>query len=197
MRRTTPRRQRRRRKADACDRLLKRCGTIRTPFSRRCLRGECRPAGDRIGGRKRGEPVTKLFAAAALFIASSAAFPARAAQTPADITGLWDATVVAGGVEVPFRFEIASRGGDAAEGFFFEGDRRIGSTSGTFVNGVLKLEYEFLNTTLEAKLAGAQLVGTYQNRRAGSRPQEIRDRKSTRLNSKSLAYLVCRLLLEK
>ena len=65
------------------------------------------------------------------------------------------------------------------DGFFFEGDRRIGSTSGTFVNGVLKLEYEFLNTTLEAKLADAQLVGTYQNRRAGSRPQEIRMRRFT------------------
>ena len=123
--------------------------------------------------------MTNLLVAAALVIASSTAFPARAAaQAPADITGLWEAVVVAGGAEVPFRFEIASRAG-GAEGFFFEGDQRIGSTSGSFTNGVLKLEYDFLNTMLEARLQDGQLVGTYQNQRAGSRPQEIRMRRFT------------------
>jgi len=123
--------------------------------------------------------VTKCLVAAALVIASSTAFPApAAAQAPANVSGLWEAVIVAGGAEVPFRFEIVSRGG-TAEGFFFEGDRRIGSTSGSFANGVLKLEYDFLNTTLEAKLQDGQLVGTYQNNRAGSRPQEIRMRRFT------------------
>jgi len=123
--------------------------------------------------------VTKFLVAVALVIASSTAFPApAAAQAPANVSGLWEAVIVAGGAEVPFRFEIVSRGG-TAEGFFFEGDRRIGSTSGSFANGVLKLEYDFLNTTLEAKLQDGQLVGTYQNNRAGSRPQEIRMRRFT------------------
>jgi thiol-disulfide isomerase/thioredoxin len=123
--------------------------------------------------------VTKFLVTAALVIASSTAFPApAAAQAPANVSGLWEAVIVAGGAEVPFRFEIVSRGG-TAEGFFFEGDRRIGSTSGSFANGVLKLEYDFLNTTLEAKLQDGQLVGTYQNNRAGSRPQEIRMRRFT------------------
>ena len=127
--------------------------------------------------------MTKLIAAAALVLASSTAVPARA-QAPAGINGLWDAVVVAGGAEVPFRFEIATRGAQA-EGFFFEGDRKIGSTSGSFANGVLKLDYEFLNTMLEARLADGQLVGTYQNKRPGSKPQDVRMRRFTTVSADS------------
>src|SRR5690349_15832509 len=94
-----------------------------------------------------------LFAA----IAWVAVAPMRAAS----IDGLWDATIVSGGTEIPFRFEIATKGGDA-QGFFFEGDRKIGSTAGTFAGGVLKLEYDFLNTTLELTEKGDELVGTYR-----------------------------------
>ena len=127
--------------------------------------------------------MTKLIAAAALVLASSAAVPARA-QAPAGINGLWDAVIVAGGADVPFRFEIATRGAQA-EGFFFEGDRKIGSTSGSFANGALHLDYEFLNTMLEARLVDGQLVGTYQNKRPGSRPQEVRMRRFTTVTSDS------------
>jgi len=127
--------------------------------------------------------VTKLIAAAALVLASSAAVPARA-QAPAGINGLWDAVIVAGGADVPFRFEIATRGAQA-EGFFFEGDRKIGSTSGSFASGALHLDYEFLNTMLEARLVDGQLVGIYQNKRPGSRPQEVRMRRFTTVTSDS------------
>jgi len=127
--------------------------------------------------------VTKLIAAAALVLASSTAVPARA-QAPAGINGLWDAVVVAGGADVPFRFEIQTRGAEA-EGFFFEGDRKIGSTSGSFAQGVLKLDYEFLNTMLEARLVDGELVGTYQNKRPGSRPQQVRMRRFTTVTSDS------------
>src|SRR5579864_8575992 len=89
------------------------------------------------------------------------------------LTGLWDAVVVANKVEVPFRFEIV-QSGSQVEGFFFEGDRKVGSTSGSFENGTLMLEYDFLNTTLEATLDGEQLRGTYRNNRADARPQEFR-----------------------
>jgi len=60
------------------------------------------------------------------------------------------------------------------EGFFFEGDRKVGSTSGSLENGVLKLDYDFLNTTLEATLDGDRLRGTYRNNRPNARPQEFR-----------------------
>jgi len=107
--------------------------------------------------------------AAALLVASPAS---------AQITGLWDAIVVSNDAEIPFRFEIADNGA-AAQGFFFEGDRKVGSTSGRFVDGVLTLDYEFLNTTLEATLKGDELAGTYRNKRAGARPQDVRMKRFT------------------
>jgi thiol-disulfide isomerase/thioredoxin len=118
--------------------------------------------------------------AAALVIASalSVMSPARAVAAPSPVAGLWDAIVVSNGIEIPFRFEIAGDGADV-QGFFFEGDRKVGSTAGSFADGVLKLDYDHLNTLLEATLADGQLTGTYKNKRANSRPQDIRMRRFT------------------
>ena len=96
--------------------------------------------------------------------------------TESGIDGLWDAVVVVNKVEVPFRFEMAHNG-TQAQGFFFEGDQKVGSTSGRFENGTLKLDYDFLNTTLEASVDGDQLRGTYRNRRPNARPMEFRARR--------------------
>jgi thiol-disulfide isomerase/thioredoxin len=130
----------------------------------------------------------RLSLAVALLLAALAAPPrlqAVAAVSPgilSAIDGLWDATVVttptggaagAPGAEVPFRFEIGTSGTEA-QGFFFEGDRKVGSSSGTFTDGVLKLEYDFLNTTLEVTLTGDELIGTYRNNRPDARPQPVR-----------------------
>lgn len=104
--------------------------------------------------------------------------PRARAQQRAAIDGLWDATVVAAGAEVPFRFEISTTGTDV-HGFFFEGDRKVGSTSGSFVDGKLTLDYDFLNTVLEATLADDQLTGTYRNKRPNARPQDVRMRRFT------------------
>jgi thiol-disulfide isomerase/thioredoxin len=109
----------------------------------------------------------------ALVVASGLAPSPGAASS---IDGLWDAIIVANGVEIPFRFEIATHG-SAAQGFFFEGDRKVGSTSGSFADGVVKLEYDFLNTTLEATFADDHLTGTYRNHRPNARPQEVRMRR--------------------
>src|SRR5437868_6753271 len=98
-------------------------------------------------------PGRLFFGATVLVLGSALALqPAKAASK---IDGLWDAVIMTGGgpnatpVPIPFRFEIATDGANASkvQGFFFEGDRKIGSTAGTFADGVLKLEYEFLNTT--------------------------------------------------
>src|SRR3954447_8443275 len=110
----------------------------------------------------------RLLLAAAL-IAAAVVLPRVHVAAASPVDGLWDAVIVAGGAdrfEAPFRFEIATKGTEA-EGFFFEGDRTVGSTSGRFADGTLTLDYEFLNTTLELKLNGDQLIGTYLNRRAG------------------------------
>ena len=68
-----------------------------------------------------------LVMTAALLLASFGPSSPRAIAAPSSISGLWDAVIVANGAEVPFRFEIVSTGPDA-QGFFFEGDRKIGST---------------------------------------------------------------------
>lgn len=108
--------------------------------------------------------------------------PSPRAQSSID--GLWDATVVAGGVDIPFRFEIATNGSNA-QGFFFEGDQKVGSTSGRFTGGVLTLEYDFLNTTLSLTLEGDQLRGTYTNKRASAKPQDVRAHRFTPVPSGS------------
>jgi peroxiredoxin len=98
------------------------------------------------------------------------------AADPASISGLWDATVVNGKAEIPFRFEIEQSGGQV-RGFFFEGERKIGSTSGSFENGTLTLGYDFLNTTLQATFDGTQLSGSYRNNRPNARPMEFHAKK--------------------
>ena len=99
---------------------------------------------------------------------------AACAASAQSISGLWDAVVVPGKVEIPFRFEIDQTTGGQVQGFFFEGDRKVGSTSGSFANGTLKLDYDFLNTTLDATFDGTQLRGVYRNNRVNSRPMEFR-----------------------
>jgi thiol-disulfide isomerase/thioredoxin len=99
--------------------------------------------------------------------------PLFAAPSP---RGLWDAVVVTNKVEIPFRFEISESGGKV-QGFFFEGDRKAGSTSGSFKNGTLKFEYDYLNTVLEATFKGDRLDGTYRNLHPGSTPMEFRARR--------------------
>ena len=118
----------------------------------------------------------RFLPAAALFVACSALVLSRSIGAASPIDGLWDAVVVANGIEIPFRFEIASSGADI-QGSFFEGDRKVTSTGGTLTGDALKLEYDFLNTTLEVKPSGDQLVGIYRNNRAGSRPQDVRMRR--------------------
>jgi thiol-disulfide isomerase/thioredoxin len=98
------------------------------------------------------------------------------AQGRPSINGLWDAVIVTNGTEVPFRFEIATSGAEV-QGSFFEGDRKVGSTSGTLVDGTLTLDYDFLNTTLELTLTGDQLIGAYRNKRPNARPQDVRMRR--------------------
>jgi thiol-disulfide isomerase/thioredoxin len=112
-----------------------------------------------------------------LVAVAAACSPTPPPPPPPNINGLWDAIVIANNVEVPFRFEIAQTGG-RVEGFFFEGDRKIGSTSGSFEDGALKLDYEFLNTTLEATLQGDQLLGLYRNKAPNARPRGFRAQRS-------------------
>ena len=97
-----------------------------------------------------------------LFVASP-----LSAQAPTP-DGLWSAVIVVGKAEVPFPFELNHKG-HQWQGFFFEGDRKIGSTSGSFSSGELRLDYEFLNSTLTATFDGNQWNGTYRYNRKNGR----------------------------
>src|SRR5215468_7366574 len=97
---------------------------------------------------------------------------------PPKIDGLWDATIVTTTATIPFRFEIATKG-NAATGSFFEGDRKIDSSEGTYTGGALKLVWDHLNTTLELTGSGDRLTGSYVNRRPNSRPQAVEMKRFT------------------
>jgi len=98
----------------------------------------------------------------ALFVA----LPVQAQSTsPA---GLWDAAVVVGGLEIPFRFEIAGNGSSIA-GSFFNGDEKVTSTGGKFENGSLTLNFDHYATAIEAVLVNGRLAGAY-NRANGFYP---------------------------
>ena len=118
----------------------------------------------------------RLLLAAALLVASSGLSSRPFVEAASSLDGLWDAVVVAGGTEVPFRFEIATSGREA-QGFFFEGDRKIGSTAGTVAADTITLDYDFLNTALELRVSGETLIGTYRNKREGAKPQDVRMRR--------------------
>jgi thiol-disulfide isomerase/thioredoxin len=104
-----------------------------------------------------------LLAAALLALA---ALPARVeAQS---ISGLWDASVVVnGGIEVPFRFEIAGSG-TSIKGSFFNGDEKVTSTTGSFENGALTLSFDEYGTKVEATLKDGRLEGQYSRGTRGA-----------------------------
>jgi thiol-disulfide isomerase/thioredoxin len=118
-----------------------------------------------------------LLVAAMLFGWSASRVRASAVAAESNnVAGLWDAVVVVGQAEIPFRLEIAQTG-NAVQGFFFEGDKKIGSTSGAFGDGKLQLEYEFLNSTLSATFDGEKLEGLYRYHSKNGREYAFRARR--------------------
>src|SRR5258707_9411945 len=93
----------------------------------------------------------KVLVVAVAAMLAVAALPTRVAAQ--SLSGLWDASVVVnGGVEIPFRFEIAGGSGSSIKGSFFNGDEKVTSTTGQFDNGALVLSFDEYGTRLEAAL---------------------------------------------
>jgi peroxiredoxin len=112
------------------------------------------------------------FLVLAAVLMSGAAVTATA-QIQDRLNGLWDAVLIFSGVEIPFRYEIVVQG-TQAHGFFFDGDQRIGSSSGSYAGGDLRIEYEHLGSVLDAHIEGAELVGTYRSDLLSARPIPVR-----------------------
>jgi thiol-disulfide isomerase/thioredoxin len=106
-----------------------------------------------------------LFVLAALTRAPSAA----AAGAPP--SGLWDASVLANGVSVPFRFELSIHG-QSASGAFFNGDERVRSTSGSYDGSALSIQFAHYASKLQAQWVDGALSGSYA--RAGKPPYAFR-----------------------
>ncbi len=100
-----------------------------------------------------------FWASLAAMVLVTSTLPA-APRDAKSLEGLWDATVIVKGVEVPFPFEIVADG-LSIKGSFFNGERRITSTEGTLSGDVLKLRFGQYGTTLEATLKDGTLSGEY------------------------------------
>jgi thiol-disulfide isomerase/thioredoxin len=91
------------------------------------------------------------------FLGISSAWALAQASSPA---GLWDGTVVAGGVEIPFRFEITGRGTEMT-GSFFDGDLKMSSTAGRLDGNRLVLPFDQYGSTVDVIWSGDTLAGQY------------------------------------
>src|SRR5579862_1193534 len=76
------------------------------------------------------------------------------------IGGSWQATVQVNGIEIPFRIEFQGSG-SGVSGTLFNGEQRFTSTGGQLAGDSLTLEWEYMASRLEAKLAGGTLEGKY------------------------------------
>jgi thiol-disulfide isomerase/thioredoxin len=148
----------------------------------------------------------RLFAVSMVVAAVGAAAAARQAHAQSatiaadgrDWIGLWDATVVVNGLEVPFRFEIAApgrgdrvNGADAAStlrGSFFDGDRKVSSTQASVNGDALLLRFDQYLAVLDVTLTDGRLEGQYSRGSRGAYPfKATRSQKTARAAESSPA----------
>lgn len=82
-----------------------------------------------------------------------------AALSGQSLDGIWSATIDSNHRPIPFRIGFSTHGEPQA--WFFNGDEKVVSTSGSFDNGVLLLRFDHYATKLEATLSNGELTGTY------------------------------------
>jgi len=92
-----------------------------------------------------------------LTIAAIVFAPLSIAQS---LAGLWDATVKVKDLEVPFRFEISGDGSKISASFF-NGDARFPSSSGSYSNGALLLNWDYTASKLEATVNDGIIEGKF------------------------------------
>jgi peroxiredoxin len=96
---------------------------------------------------------------------------AAAPVTASGVSGLWDATVQVGALQVPFKFGIDASGAHAA-GWFFNGEEQVGSTGGSFDGTHLVLDFPSYAKRVDATLTPeGTLEGVYTPTTPGSTAQ--------------------------
>ncbi len=87
-------------------------------------------------------------------------FALVSAASAQSISGLYDATIRAGDLVIPFRFELSGDGA-STQGTFFNGEDRLTSSSGRWSNGSLNLQWDYLATRLDATFQDGVIDGQY------------------------------------
>jgi len=102
----------------------------------------------------------KSLAATLALAASGVIGLAQSTPAPQDLSGRWSATITQkGGTVIPFRLDISASGNHIA-GKLFNGDTdNETTTSASYDNGVLKLNFEHYLTTIEANVRDGELDG--------------------------------------
>ena len=107
-----------------------------------------------------------LLAGAGLSLAHAAA-----PLTTIGVTGLWDASVQIGGLQVPFKFGIEADAASAT-GWFFNGKEHVSATDGSFDGKHLVLNFASYAKRIDATLnADGTLEGAYAPTTPGSTVQ--------------------------
>ena len=107
----------------------------------------------------------RLFRWVLIALAGVATACTSTAKTPA---GMWDATITtAGGLQVPFKFEIAGTAPQLT-GTFFDGELRRTSTAGSYSNGELVLPFPEYGAKVIATYKDDRLEGKYDRGTRGA-----------------------------
>ena len=86
-----------------------------------------------------------------------------AAFAPGALDGLWDATVTVGTNPIPFRIGFSGAGPNV-KGWFFNGEEKEFSTSGSFENEALVLNFDSYASVLKATVKDGVIKGQYTQR---------------------------------
>ncbi|GGG93639.1 TlpA disulfide reductase family protein [Silvibacterium dinghuense] len=86
------------------------------------------------------------------------------AQSPAtSIDGTWSGTAQYNGQQVPLRFEVHGSG-TQVQAALLNGKQRSASSSGSYSDGHLVLQFDYYANTLDATLQSGTLTGTFSGR---------------------------------
>ena len=95
-----------------------------------------------------------------LLAASALALLSACSRPEPRIAGRWDAILTVNKAPVPFRFDLATAGGNPT-GTLFDGDSHVSSTRGSYRNGKLALHFDAYDSDLNAAALNGALTGTY------------------------------------
>ena len=103
-----------------------------------------------------------------LVVAALLAISALACSAPQPSpVGMWDAVVTVRGFEAPFKFQVLEDG-ETVAGSFFDGEIRVPSTSGSFEDGKLTLNFAQYGSRIDAVLQDDRLEGKYDRGTRGA-----------------------------